>query len=274
MNLRPGRIFLALSLLAFGQCEYKNLQPNVVAFDCTQSTLALTLVSHTDATKCNLIDGSLTVQATGGTAPYDYSLNAGTYETGPIFGNLGPGLYTATVKDANSCMASIQVTISSPNSTLTATPQITPDNECLAPHNGSVTLTPSGGTPPYKFQFGTGAFGTKSSFDSLMHGSYTITVRDSAGCPKAINVVIPRGSTGVSYANDIKPIFDASCAIPGCHNGDNGSSTNWNVFSNVQNNAQQIKIRTQNRSMPLDGTLTQNQIDIIACWVDDGAKNN
>jgi len=36
----------------------------------------------------------------------------------------------------------------------------------------------------------------------------------------------------------------------------------------------QIRSRTQSRSMPLIGSLTLEEIDAFACWIDDGALDN
>ncbi|MDZ7647994.1 MAG: hypothetical protein U5K54_12920 [Cytophagales bacterium] len=60
------------------------------------------------------------------------------------------------------------------------------------------------------------------------------------------------GATGISYAADIAPILQTNCIKSGCHNGDNGAQRNWSVFTNVQSDAQNIKTRTGNRSMPQD----------------------
>jgi SprB repeat len=264
-------IFILL-VIFFGQCENKELVP-VTTFDCSQSTLTISLVSKQDASACNLIDGKLTVIGENGNGSYAYNINAGEYQTDPTFTNLGPGLYTVRVKDSTSCWKSIQVDISYPSNTLVVDVAITADDQCLT-NNGSISVTPTGGNPPYMFQFGTGSFETVSSFNALKSGSYTITVQDKDKCPKAINVIVPRGDTHVSFDVDIKPIMTTKCAISGCHNGDNGASRNWNDLANVQKNAANIKLRTGNKSMPITDALTPDQIALIACWVDDGAKTN
>lgn len=38
-----------------------------------------------------------------GTAPYNYSLNSGTFSTNNFFGGLGVGQYTVTVSDVTGC---------------------------------------------------------------------------------------------------------------------------------------------------------------------------
>ena len=137
-------------------------------------------------------------------------------------------------------------------------------------------LTATGGTPPYSYQFGTEKAGKQNSFSNLRSGSYPFLVRDTTGCLITVNVRVEHGDTGTSFATDIKPILDKNCAVPGCHNGDNGASRNWTVFTQVQNNASNIGTRTTNKSMPPAGStvLTEDQIRLIACWVDDGAKSN
>lgn len=79
----------------------------------------------------------------------------------------------------------------------------------------------------------------------------------------------------VSFKNDIKPIIEMSCLInnSNCH-GMNSSIPNWAVFSEVQSHAAGIKSKTRDRSMPKIGSLTQAEIDLITCWVDNGAKDN
>ena len=81
----------------------------------------------------------------------------------------------------------------------------------------------------------------------------------------------------ITFSMDIQPILQTKCALPGCHNSSNPSIPDWTVFSNVQNKATLIKIRTANGTMPPSNTgvqLTTTEITEIGCWVDDGAPNN
>lgn len=76
----------------------------------------------------------------------------------------------------------------------------------------------------------------------------------------------------VSWEKDILPIMINSCATSGCHDGI--SRRDWTSYNEVKQYAASIKIRTQNRSMPFDQPLPQAQIDMIVCWVDNGAIEN
>lgn len=75
-----------------------------------------------------------------------------------------------------------------------------------------------------------------------------------------------------SWQTDILPILETRCAISECHDGI--TRRNFTSYEEVKQYAFSIKQRTINRSMPFDGPLPQDQIDKIACWVDNGAVEN
>ena len=77
----------------------------------------------------------------------------------------------------------------------------------------------------------------------------------------------------ITYSQHVDFIVKSSCAISGCHVAGTGLP-NFNNFSTFQSNAVEAKKRTQERDMPRSGSLTQQEIDIIACWADNGALDN
>lgn len=264
---------LALSFLIYASCS-SNDEPKPV--DCSLSDLSITLGSKVDPTSCSTNNGTITASASGGATPYQFKLNSGSYGSGSTFTDLSSGTYSVFVKDNNGCEKELSgITLSSPAAPVAGTPVIANQTDCSNP-NGSITANVSGGTPPYQYKLGDGAFGTTATFTGLKAGNYTITIKDGVNCNLTVNSTVV-SATGISYATDIAPILQTNCIKSGCHNGDNGTQRNWSVFANVQNNAIAIKTRTGNRSMPQDiapAGLPQAQIDMIACWVDEGAKNN
>lgn len=83
----------------------------------------------------------------------------------------------------------------------------------------------------------------------------------------------------VSFAGQIKPIINTSCALTGCHNGDNGADINWTKLENFQAKKANVKDRITRPvgvpgHMPAVGSITDDQIQLIVCWVDQGGQDN
>jgi len=86
----------------------------------------------------------------------------------------------------------------------------------------------------------------------------------------------------VSFEIDIQPIINSNCAIVGdggCHNGGNGADLDWRVFSNFQSHASSVKDRVTRPvgatgHMPKVGEITDGQIKLLVCWVEQGALDN
>ena len=108
---------------------------------------------------CNGGSSTVTVTATGGTAPYT---GTGTFTR-------TAGTYTFTVTDANGLTGSCSVTITQPT-VLTASN--TAGTITTVGGSANIVVTASGGTAPYT---GTGTF-------SRTAGTYTFTVTDANGC--------------------------------------------------------------------------------------------
>lgn len=260
---------LVISLLVFERCAYNDIN---VDFNCDQSTLAIELASKSDVTTCRSIDGTITVTASGGLEPYDFNINGGEYQTNNTFNNLGAGTYTIRVKDMNSCWRAIDVTIAAAGSTLSASVQKTVDNQCTT-DNGTATITATGGTGPYQYQIDSKGYSSTNVFTNLKEGQHVVVVKDAEECQTTLSVRIEHGATGISYATQIKNILTTNCAKSGCHDSGSGAR-DWTVFSNVKSHAANIKTRVANRTMPPDVPLGQADIDLISCWVDDGALDN
>ena len=85
----------------------------------------------------------------------------------------------------------------------------------------------------------------------------------------------PDCSTPKSFATDVNPIIQASCAITNCHasgstNGP-GPLTNYTQISNA---AHLIRPAVSSGFMPQNSSLTDAQKSAIICWIDSGAHDN
>jgi len=62
--------------------------------------------ANTTSSTCLGNDGSINITATGGTPPYQYSMNGGaSWQASNVFSNLPAGTYSARAKDTNNCLA-------------------------------------------------------------------------------------------------------------------------------------------------------------------------
>jgi hypothetical protein len=68
-------------------------------------------VKKTNTSCKNVSDGTITINGSGGTKPYAYSIDSINYSSNNVFNNLSAGNYTAWIKDANNCIAFLNTTI-------------------------------------------------------------------------------------------------------------------------------------------------------------------
>ena len=254
-------VFL-LNAIAWQACEYEVVP---AAANCEENPVMITLVSVEDS-QCALQDGRVEVAATGGTGAYKYLIGEGEPQESPVFENLGAGLYEITATDDKNCTATMEVTVLNSNGmniSFTTTHSGCNDSQ------GTLTVDAFDGTEPYEFRLEGGSVSGDATFTGLSQGEYDLTASDAIGCEVTQTVRI---RSGISFATSISPIIENSCAINDCHNG--SQFPDFRVFKNIHDNAAQIKALTGDRSMPQEGTLTQAEINMIACWVDDGALDN
>lgn len=244
-------------------CTFDRLEPPV---DCTLSELEISLISKSKA-NCNTSNGNAVVIAINGSGDYVYSLSGFADQTTGVFSDLAAGNFSFLVTDSNGCTDQINVTIENIDGVLISSIS-TQDAGCNT-SNGQINITASDGDLPYQYKVGSSAFQSSNQFPNLSSGSFDVTVKDAGGCEFSQNVTV---NSGVSFSTTISPIISSNCAISGCHNG--SQFPDFRNFSNIKNNASNIKSRTSSGNMPLDGSLTQQQKANIACWVDDGAPNN
>lgn len=132
--------------------------------------------------------GSITVMATGGTTPYEYSNDGGTnYQSGNTFGGLGAGLYNVRVKDANGCIVDVAVDITEPASAVSATADVA-DVACFGDSSGTITVNATGGTGAYQYSVDGGStYQGSPVFSGLASGTYSIMVMDANGCTVSLS---------------------------------------------------------------------------------------
>jgi large repetitive protein len=145
---------------------------------------AVLQVSGVTVTNCpSQNNGSITLTVTGGNAPYTFNWAdlPGTNDPQNRTG-LPSGLFFVTVTDSKGCTATANFTFLELTLTLQAF-----DRSCPT-QDGSAFAIPANGTPPYTYQWNTGA--TTQSINGLDIGTYTVAVTDANGCVRTGNVTV------------------------------------------------------------------------------------
>ncbi|MCH7515301.1 MAG: hypothetical protein IH947_15370 [Bacteroidetes bacterium] len=257
------KVFNIISVVVLLQgCAYNVLEEPV---DCSISDIAVQADEIKNA-DCDLANGLITVSGSGGESPYLYSLDSNEPQSLNTFTELSAGIYMITITDANGCTNSVEVVVEN-NEGVTANASTTSSG--CGKSAGTISVSVTNGDEPYSYILDSGQAQPGFTFIGLGQGSYEVRVVDANGCDFTFETQV---LSGVSFVQLISPIIANNCALASCHGGT--QFPDFRVFSNIQNNAQIIKTRTQNKSMPLTGSLTNEQIDLIACWVDDGALDN
>lgn len=162
---------------------------------------ALTVsVSKVNTSTC-VNDGSIQVNAGGGTAPYTYSNDGGTtFQSSNSFTGLGQGNYAIVVKDFKGCTGSTNVTISL--NTIVVTASATAATTCSS-NNGKIQLFRTGGYGPYTYSLDGNTYQSSNLFTNLPAGTYTGYVKDAKTCIGFLPGIVV-GPTGC------EPTFTAS----------------------------------------------------------------
>ncbi|HRX30599.1 MAG TPA: gliding motility-associated C-terminal domain-containing protein [Tenuifilaceae bacterium] len=156
-------------------------------------------------------NGEITVTASGGTLPYEYSFDGGaTFGLSNTINTLSGGTYTVIVRDANGCTSSQDVTIIEPDAialTVTAT-----DITCNGDTNGQIDASATGGVDPMQFRLDGGAWQSSGTFAGLTANTYLIEAMDSKGCMVGDNATIVE-PTAISIDN--VTTVDPTCSTLG-----------------------------------------------------------
>ena len=137
---------------------------------------ATAAIATTDSVKCYGENATVTVTATGGTAPYKFEYNGIEFD-GTI--QLPAGYYTFVITDDNGCDTETDIRFGQPDS-LQAFVQVLDAIRCNA-DKGRLEASATGGTGAYTYKWSNGA--TTAIIDNLNPGTYTVTVTDANNCP-------------------------------------------------------------------------------------------
>lgn len=131
--------------------------------------------------------GAINLAVSGGNPPLMYLWSNGATSQNLL--NIGAGSYTISITDSDNCVTEETFVVAEPTQiTATFVKVDDPGND----GDGSAEVFPSGGTPPYTYQWeGPNMFtSTSKAITDLGYGLYTVTVTDALGCETVFSTFI------------------------------------------------------------------------------------
>lgn len=163
----------------------------------TTSTGVTANATQNAATCAGSPTGSITVNATAGTAPFTFELDGGTPQSGTspyTFTGVTSGAHTVIVRDNAGCNRTINVTVLAGTGVTASSSQIA--TTCPSATNGSITITTLTGTAPFTFQLDGGAVQSGTSpytFNNVSAGPHSVFITDNFGCTRTVNINVVAG---------------------------------------------------------------------------------
>ena len=203
-------------------CEYTQnytvgQAPQIIGSTVTASTVS-----------CISVDGAATIAVTGGTGAKTISWNTPTPQTGLTITGLPPGLYTATITDANNCAVTFDQRINASDSVGSQVVSST-NVTCLGQANGQATITHVGGDAPYQYRWNTNPIQTSATATNLPAGTYVGRVTDNKGCFSVRTVVI-------GIADAIAPVLVTKSATISLNNSGTATLSAGDVILSATDN--------------------------------------
>lgn len=200
-------------------------------FDCEMTSLDIVIANPTPldvdlvraSTQTCLTESTLTLSASGGTGPYEYSdtstfsTTLGSFASSTTF-SVPEGTYTYYVRDANGCIsnASNEITVDPLPELVINLESSNPTINCAGDNNGSIIATAQGGLGDYSYTLQDGSgnpiSATQNSpghFTELVAGDYIVMVESGDCSTTSAPISITEPSTQLEATIEVS---DVTCA--------------------------------------------------------------
>lgn len=222
--------------------------PDTATITVVYSAAVNLTVDITDS-DCGANNGEVEVNASGGSMPYNFSIDGGAnYQTDSLFTGLQPGnTYTFDVVDALNCMNTIQATVDTINIPVIQNVDPT-DATCNSVCDGSVEVTATNATQ-YEVEIFV-PIQQGNILNGLCAGNFNVIAHNDFGCADTTQVTInePPVVTVQNISNDtsICPGDEIDITAQGGSGAGNGYTYNWTLNGNPVGNSQTITVTPAN----------------------------
>lgn len=189
---------------------------------CTKDTsITLSAPSSVVASLTNPVNptcagnnGSVTAGISGGTAPYNVTVDTGgtpfsftlPFAASQTFANQDAGVISIAVTDGAGCSANASVTLVAPTNCCALTLSAAITQPTCGQSNGRIAITPANGLGSYTYQWASGQ--TTNPINNLAAGVYTLTLTDN-GTPNCFIdtsfTLNSNSSLNVTLLNPVNP---------------------------------------------------------------------
>ncbi|MEO1624215.1 MAG: gliding motility-associated C-terminal domain-containing protein [Bacteroidota bacterium] len=161
-----------------------------------------------DASCAGAADGSVTIRILGGCPPYRFESSDSQFEVTTnletSFSGYPAGTYNVVITDLNGSSQTVNFEVQEPAPVSAIVDAVVNNMEdSNTDCSGAISITPTGGTGPYTYQWSNGA--NQEDLDQLCEiiSPYSVTITDSRGC---IGVV-----SGINLRRIITEVADVRC---------------------------------------------------------------
>ena len=213
----------------------------VVGRDTVVSPAPITAVTNSTMSSCNndfTNDGAADITVFGGNGGYAYTWNNG--DSTAMIDSVVTGWYYVTVTDTVGCIYNDSVFVAAPPSIVIADTSITLVS-CYGGSDGTASIVPVGGTPPYDYEWLTAPTQTAPTATGLSVGWYSVVVNDANGCfLDTTNIYVrqpfrPLDATITAFPPRCKDGSDGRLAISPATGGTAGYSYVWSTGDSTFN---------------------------------------
>lgn len=175
-------------------------------------------------------DGSMQINAAGGSGVYTYHWNHDANNTSNIATSVSALAYIVTVTDSKGCTASDFVLLTQP-AAIEAPAVYSNYNgyeiSCNGENDGSLAVTAAGGVGALSYTW-SNSLGNTSSISGLVAGTYTLTVSDNNNCSSSFEYILEEPATlSASLSTSSYNGYSVSCS--GASDGDITVSAEFGV---------------------------------------------
>jgi len=195
----PDSVFKGLSAGTY-KIIMRDGTGSVDSASVTVGNNCLTATSTVINATCSNKNGSITITGSGGTAPYQYALNGGSYQSDAVFPGLDSGNYTISVQDVTGLTRKVVIHVGGTPVPVVSAASTSANCDGTG---GSITITGKGGTAPFQYSLDGNSFQNSNKFINDTAGVYVATIKDANGCMASDSVEVTKYfSQQVSLGNN------------------------------------------------------------------------